>query len=94
MKRISLPHAIHCKARCTIKSVQLGDIGDKFKSYEKTYVITLVKTIQSKDAPKLYKECGYKSVEDWKRGWMEHRLFPPNPQDIVYAHYFEEVKRK
>jgi len=25
---------------------------------------------------------------------MERHLFPPNPQDIVYAHYFEEVKRK
>jgi len=25
---------------------------------------------------------------------MERHLFPPNPQDIVFAHFFEEVQRK
>jgi hypothetical protein len=94
LKHLSIPQNISQKASCVIKNTLQGDAGDKFKAWHRTFVITCVKELQSKDAPKLFKECGYKTPEAWKQAWMERHLFPPNPQDIVYAHFFEEVQRK
>ena len=92
MLRISIPESVKDTAECVIKNTQLGDIGDKFKAWNKTYVITAVRDIQSMDAPKLFRVCDYGTCKEWKTAWMERHLFPPSPQDIVFAHYFEEVE--
>lgn len=91
MIRISIPESVKDSAQCIIKNTQQGGVGEKFKAWNKNYIITNVITVQSRDASKLYKDCGYKSPLDWKRAWLERHLFPPRPDDIVYAHYFELV---
>ena len=92
LKRISIPESVKDTAECVIKNSQQGEVGEKFKAWNKTCIITAVRTVQSRDASKLYKDCGYKTPQDWKMAWLEHHLFPPNADDIVYAHYFEEVE--
>ena len=92
MKRISIPESVKDTAECIIKNTQQGEVGERFKAWNKTYVITAVITSQSRDASKLYKNCGYKTPQEWKTAWLERHLFSPRPDDIVYAHYFEEVE--
>jgi hypothetical protein len=92
MIHISIPTSAKDKAECVIKNTQLGGVGDKFKAWNKTYSITAVKTVLAKDASKFHNDCGFESSLEWKREWMRTHLFPPNPQDVMFAHYFEEVE--
>ena len=92
LKRISIPEIAHRNACCVIKDSQQGGEGDLFQSWHKVYRITFVRTIQAKDAAKLYEDCGFSSVKEQKDAFMNRHNFAPKQQEIMYAHYFEEVE--
>ena len=92
LKRISIPEIAHENAICVIKDSQQGGEGELFKSWGKVYRITSVVTIQAKDAAKLYADCGFSSVKAQKESYMNRYNFAPKQQEILYAHYFEQVE--
>jgi hypothetical protein len=92
LKRISIPEIAHRNACCVIKDSQQGGEGDLFQSWNNVYRITSVVTVQAKDAARLYEDCGFSSVKEQKDTYMNRHNFAPKQQEIMYAHYFEEVE--
>jgi len=90
-KRISIPEIAHTKACCVIKDSQQGGVGELFKSWNNIYRITAVVTVQAKDATKLWKDCGFASYQEQKNTYMARHNFAPKQQEIMYAHYFEQI---